>query len=246
MEIREYGRENKEVIMLLHGGGLSWWNYHSEAELLQDGYHVILPVLDGHNDTDEPFTSIEDNARRLIDLIDERYDGQLLLIGGLSLGGQILAEMLAQRKDICKYAVIESASVIPSPLTEKLIGPSIASSYGLIGKKWFSKMQFKYLGIREDLFDDYYRDTVRISKDNMIAFLKASTGYQLKPEVKNCKAKVRIVAGEKEQKGILASAKLLRETIPGSTLEIRKGLIHGQYSLNQPDEYVKDIMKMIE
>ncbi len=41
MKYIEYGKENSEVIMLLHGGGLSWWNYRKEAELLCDEYHII-------------------------------------------------------------------------------------------------------------------------------------------------------------------------------------------------------------
>lgn len=36
------------------------------------------------------------------------------MMGGLSLGGQILLEILSQRKDICKYAIVESVLVIPS------------------------------------------------------------------------------------------------------------------------------------
>ena len=31
MKYIEYGKENNEVIMMLHGGGLSWWNYRKEA-----------------------------------------------------------------------------------------------------------------------------------------------------------------------------------------------------------------------
>ena len=27
MEYKEYGSKNKDIIILLHGGGLSWWNY---------------------------------------------------------------------------------------------------------------------------------------------------------------------------------------------------------------------------
>lgn len=44
----EYGKENSDVIILLHGGGLSWWNYKEVAERLQTDYHVVLPILDGH------------------------------------------------------------------------------------------------------------------------------------------------------------------------------------------------------
>ena len=45
MIFNEYGQENKEVIILLHGGGLSWWNFREEAELLQEDYHVVIPLL---------------------------------------------------------------------------------------------------------------------------------------------------------------------------------------------------------
>ena len=48
MNYVEYGKENNNVIILLHGGGLSWWNYKEVAEKLQTDYHVFLPILDGH------------------------------------------------------------------------------------------------------------------------------------------------------------------------------------------------------
>lgn len=85
--------------MLLHGGGLSWWNYRAEAELLSGRYHVVLPILDGHAESDHDFTSIEENASRVISFIDREYGGSVLLIGGLSLGAQVLTEMLSQRED---------------------------------------------------------------------------------------------------------------------------------------------------
>ena len=52
MQYREYGKQNPKTVVLLHGGGLSWWNFRAEAELLQDTYHVVLPVLDGHVGSD--------------------------------------------------------------------------------------------------------------------------------------------------------------------------------------------------
>ena len=84
MNVLEYGKENQQTIMLLHGGGLSWWNYKEVAELLKDRYHVILPILDGHAGSSRNFTSIEDNAEALLHYIDEHCQGQLFLIGGLS------------------------------------------------------------------------------------------------------------------------------------------------------------------
>ena len=245
MKVIEYGKQNNEIIMLLHGGGLSWWNYRAEAEMFSNQFHVVLPILDGHAGSDDDFISIEKNASRLISFINSEYGGSVLLIGGLSLGAQVLVEMLTQRNDICRYAVIESASVIPSKVTNALVGPTFSLSYSLIKKKWFAKMQFLYLHIREDLFEDYYTDTSKISKNNMIAFLKANTAYEIKTGIQNACADVRIVVGEKEQKKILRSSERLHELLPGSRLEIKKDLYHGEYSISHPKLYVKELLEMI-
>ena len=159
MNYVEYGKENSKTILLLHGGGLSWWSYRETAEKLSTDYRVILPILDGHADSRSDFTTIEDNAARIIRFIDEELGGFVLLIGGLSLGGQILLEIMAQRSNVCKYAVIESALVLPSRVTHALIKPVFGSCYGLICQKWFAKLQFKSLRIKPDLFGDYFRDT---------------------------------------------------------------------------------------
>ena len=157
MQYVEYGKENHDTILLLHGGGLSWWSYEEAAKSLQKDYHIILPILDGHAESDRPFTSIEDNAIEIIEFIDTHFEGSVLLMSGLSLGGQVLLEILSQRNDICKYAIIESALVTPSKLTHAMIKPAFGSCYGLIKYKWFSKLQFKSLKIRSDLFEFYFR-----------------------------------------------------------------------------------------
>ncbi|MBR0352077.1 MAG: alpha/beta hydrolase [Oscillospiraceae bacterium] len=234
----EFGNNKAETILLLHGGGLSWWNYREEAKLLQDEFHVVLPVLDGHAGSDRAFSSIEDNAAEIISYIDEKLGGSVQLIGGLSLGGQILLEMLAQRKDICRCAMVESAAVIPSGLTNALIGPAFGSSYGLIKNRSFAKMQFRSLHMRQELFEDYYRDTCRIEKTDMIAFLKASTAYSLKGAVSQTQARVHVFAGEKESGTVLRSAEAICKAVPGSTKTLLPGLRHGEFSLNRPQDYV--------
>ena len=235
----KFGQQNTEVVMLLHGGGLSWWNYLEVAKLLDKDYHVVLPVLDGHAGCDEPFTSIEDNAARLISYIDTHFGGQVAVLGGLSLGGQVALEMFSQRPDICRYALIESAQVKPSKLTAALIAPTFGMSYGLIKQRWFSRLQAVYLGIPNELFEDYYRDTCAITKADMIAFLKANCSYEIKTGLEETTAKVKIIAGAKEQKSILDSSKRIHTAISGSQMEILSGLRHGDLSINHPKRYVQ-------
>lgn len=245
MIFKEFGNDNKDVIILLHGGGLSWWNYKGVIELLKTDYHIILPVLNGHPGSDKSFINIEDNANEIINFIDEKLNGKIKLIGGLSLGGQILLEILSKRNEICEYALIESANVIPSKFTNKLISPMINSSYALIKNKTFSKLQFDSLHINKELFDDYYKDTCLIKKEDMISFLKASTSYKLKESIKNTKTKTFIYIGEKENKTIKDSADIINKTIPNSIKTIIPNLYHGEFSINNPILYVQEIDKIL-
>lgn len=242
----EFGEHNKEVIILLHGGGLSWWNYRDVAELLKEKYHVVIPLLPGHAGSDKEFTTIEECAKDLIAYIDREYGGSVSLIGGLSLGGQILVEMLAVRSDICKYALIESALITPMKMTHGLVKPMMDSSFGLINKEWFARLQFKYLKMKQDLFNDYYRDTCKITKENMISFLKANSSYSVKKELKDTKAKVSVFVGKKEAGNMIRSARLLHEMIPGSNLTVMEGLSHGEFSVNYVSEYAKRVEQMME
>ena len=246
MTFKEYGDSRNKTIILLHGGGLSWWNYKDEAEKLQNDYHIIIPILDGHSESDRKFTSIEDNAQEIIDYIIDNFNGHVHLIGGLSLGGQVLLEILSRKNDICDFAIVESALVIPMNTTQKMIKPTFSMSYGLISKKWFSKMQFKSLKIRKDLFEDYYRDTCKITKQNMIAFMEANSKYEIKDTLKNTKAKVLVVVGKKERSIMKKSANMINRKIETSMIEIIPNYSHGELSINNPEHYVSMINELVK
>lgn len=246
MKYIEYGDANKDAIILLHGGGLSWWNYREIAETLSSDYHIILPILDGHAASNDDFSTIEDNAARIISFIDEHLGGSVLLIGGLSLGGQILLEILSQRKNICRYALVESALVIPSKFTYSMIKPAFGSCYGLIKHKWFAKLQFRSYRIKQELFEDYFRDTCGISKQNMISFLQANSLYSVKESLKESCSKVSIFVGEKENNAMQKSASIIHNALPGSSLQVLPKMYHGEFSMNHANDYANTVIQMIQ
>ncbi len=244
MQVREYGSGERETLIFLHGGGLSWWNYREAAELLQDEYHIILPILDGHAGSDRPFTSIEENAAEIISWIDAHCGGSVRLIGGLSLGGQILLEMLSQRRGLCAHALIESAAAIPSRLTNALIAPAFGSSYGLIRNRGFARAQFQSLHIKPELFEDYYRDTCRIKKSDMIAFMKANTSYALKDTIGSSDADIHIYYGGRETGEIRRSAERIGKLLPAGRVHCLRDFRHGDLSINHPRDYAEIVRRM--
>ena len=48
MIVKTFGSQDQDTLLLLHGGGLSWWSYQKAAALFAaQHYHVVLPILDG-------------------------------------------------------------------------------------------------------------------------------------------------------------------------------------------------------
>ena len=245
MKTVEYGKGNEDVIILLHGGGLSWWNYKDVAERLANRFHIVMPILNGHSGSSIPFTSIEDNAREIISYIDKTFGGHVLLIGGLSLGGQVLVEILSQRNNVCKFAIIESALVLPMKLTAAIIKPTYDMCYPLIKKMWFAKLQFKALHIKTELFENYYTDTVNITKEDMIAFLMANSNYRVKETLADCEAKALVLVGSKEQSIMKKSAQKITDCLPIARLVIMKNYYHGDISINHSEQYAEKLLQLI-
>lgn len=246
MKAIEYGKANQSVIIFLHGGGLSWWNYRKAAERLKDRFHVVIPILDGHTGSDAPFTTIEDNAKEIITYIDEHFGGKVLLIGGLSLGAQILVDILSQRDSICEFAVVESALVLPMKWTSCMIEPVFSLFYPLVKKRWFARMQFKSLHMDAEYFEEYYADSAGISKKDLTAILKANSGYSIKQSLGQCNAKALVAVGEREKRIMKRSAGMIADYISDSEILFIKGYRHGELSINHSDRYVKAVLNLMK
>lgn len=180
MLFKKVGNQELPTIILLHGGGLSWWSLKPIIEQLKEKYCVITPVIDGHGeDGDETFISIENSADKVIDYIDKQYNGKIFAIGGLSIGAQIVTEVLSKRTDIAEYAIIESALVYPIKGTALLTVPAFKLFFGLIKMKWFTKLQAKSLFVQEKMFDQYYNDSLKMSRQSLINIALSNGTYDI-------------------------------------------------------------------
>lgn len=243
MIFKEFGNKNNPVILLFHGGGLSWWSLKPLIEELQKNHYVVTPIIDGHGeDWNNTFISIENSATQAIDYIKESLKGKVFAICGLSIGAQIVVEILSKEPDITEYAVIESALVYPMKTTTKLTVPMYHLCYRLIKKRWFAKLQAKTLNVPDDLFETYYLESAQMSKQSLINLTISNGGYSLPLTLCKTKANVLVLVGEKELSIMKKSAKLIHDTIKGSTYKVIKKSGHGEISLIRPNEYL-DILQ---
>ncbi len=234
MLFTQTGDNQNPTIILLHGGGLSDWSWQPVTD-----YHVITLIIDGHGaDGKTAFTSIEASASTLIRYIDTHCGGRVFALAGLSIGAQIVTEVLSQRPHLATYAIIESALVYPIKGTTALTVPSYQLFYGLINKRWFSKLQAKTLCVPDDLFETYYQDSLQISKQSLINITVSNGTYALKDAISHTTAKVLLLVGSKELDIMKKSAHRLHDCIKASELYIAKGMKHGEMSLVHTADYV--------
>lgn len=239
MKYHEYGDKSLPVMMLIHGGGWSYWMYLQEARLLQDKYHVILPVLDGHGEEkDQVYISTEHCAKSLIAYVEEHHEGKLFLLGGVSLGGQIAIEMMAQKPELAKYVIIESGMCIPS---KRLL------SFTHWVNKWFGKYIYsekfnrwavKKVPMAEELVPMYIRDMSSIRMETLNAFVTSYYAYTLKEALKQSNAKFVYWYGTKELSIVRECGEALKGWVQHCEVVPLKGYNHGEISTYHPEEWV--------
>lgn len=238
MIFKEHGNIELPTIIIFHGGGLSEWSLENLVSRLKNDFHIITPIIDGHGeDSNTEFISIESSAQKLLRYIDEKCNKKIFAVAGLSLGAQIVVELISQRKDISDYAVIESALVFPIKGINTYV-KFYKPFYSLIKKKWFSKLQAKSLLLQEALIEKYYEDSKKMSYKTLINIAISNGNYSIKDGLKDCRTKALIITGSKELNLVKNSAKKLHETIPMNEVYIAGNMKHGELSLVHPEEYL--------
>lgn len=227
------------TIILLHGEWISWWSFQEIIDFLKRDYHIVAPIIDGHGaDGETTFLSIQESAQKIIQYIDQNLQGNVFAICGVSLGAQIVIEILSKRENIAKYAIVESTSVVP------IKGPSIIRniasrlSFALNRQKWLAKLFSKKLCVTPEMFLQYYQDSLNISYESWMNIEKSRTQYIAPTTLSKSDTKVLIIIGSKEIKAMDKSVRLLMNGIPQSRVCIVPEMKHGELSLAHCTEYL--------
>ncbi|NLN98434.1 MAG: alpha/beta hydrolase [Eubacteriaceae bacterium] len=109
MNIHEYGKEHKKVIVLIHPSLVMWDYFEHVIPLLENDCHIIVPALPGY-DQEKPcddFTSVEKIAEELIGVFIKNKIDAIDVLYGCSMGGSIVLKMLSSQKILVKNAICD-------------------------------------------------------------------------------------------------------------------------------------------
>jgi pimeloyl-ACP methyl ester carboxylesterase len=219
LHFKETGSDNNETIVFLHGGGLAGWIWDEQVKYFQD-YHCIVPDLPEHGKSAEvkPFT-IDGSAGMVVDLINNHaYNGKAHVVG-LSLGAQIIVQIMATHPEVVDNALITGTLVRTMPNTEtllKLVDYTFKAYEPVKDTNFFIKANMRMYNISKNHFDQFKESTLQIKADSLNRILYDNLFFKLPEGLENLDVPVLVMMGEKDYKVIKESAKDLIRSIPNS------------------------------
>ncbi|MBI9012134.1 MAG: alpha/beta hydrolase [Clostridiales bacterium] len=232
--------EKEKCLIFITGAGIGKWMWQHQINALDN--KLILFDLPGHGDNSHlDFTTIEECVLNILEILDCEDIDKITFVGH-SIGAQIIMHILEHHNGYVENAVVISGLNKSMKWAVPLISSTVSLSMPLIKKRWFSKLQSKELSLPESMFENYYRDSLKISKTTLANILKENMTFRFKQtDVKE--DKITFIVGSKEKKIMLTSAKQNAELIKGSHYICIEKTAHGiPY---EAPEQLNDIIKKI-
>lgn len=183
MHIHEYGDDRKPILVLLHGMLVPHTVFDEHVARFQERYHVLVPVLDGHDGNPlNDFTTAEQQAQRILDHIRAGGYTSIFAVCGVSLGGVIAYELWKASTLPIRHLLLDGAPLCGSPLW---LSAMMTRKYVQIVEK--SKARdpetldnFAAHFLPERLLEDYLLIADTISTESVRALCAAATVDRLR------------------------------------------------------------------
>jgi pimeloyl-ACP methyl ester carboxylesterase len=216
---KEVGKGNDKTIIFLHGGGVAGWMWNKQLEAFKD-YHCIVPDLPEHGKSIDvkPFT-MQGAAEMIIDIIKNQAKNGKAHLVGISLGGQIIVQILSIMPEVVDHALISGTLVRSIPHTEtflKLLNYLIKAYEPVKDTDFFIKANMRTYNMPKSLFNEFKEATRQIKPDSLNRILKENMLYKMPEGLEKADVQVLVMAGQKDYGIIKESARDLLNVLPMS------------------------------
>ncbi len=252
MKFYEFGIENKETLILLHGNATTWkMSFEKCIPALAERYHVVAVGLDGFDPTENTeYISGEDEAEKIIRFILDRSGGEVCAIYGASLGCLPAFFVSIDGRVKVEHLILDGAEDISfgiaNPLMTKVV-PKIEK--WIVNKvvKGEFKLLIKMMGMEEytpEMLSEmiYTGASVKTLENATVAgatFYSKKIG-QVKPQL-NTKAACWYGAKERNMKKAILH---LKQVFPALEVKAFEGYGHGEI-LRHPEQLRMEIDRFV-
>lgn len=216
---KETGKNNYKTIIFLHCEGMAGWMWDKQLEALND-YHCIVPDLPGHGKSAEveSFT-MKSTAGMIIDIVKNKAKNGKAHLVGMSLGAQIIVQILSTAPEVVDHVLISGAIVRDSEPTETflhLLNNLIEIYLPDKNKNIRIKSYMRSYNIPKNLFKKFKETTCIIKPNSLNKILKESMLFKMPFGIHKANVPVLVMTGQKDYGIIKESARDLLNVLPNS------------------------------
>ena len=246
MKLYEFGKENKDVVVLIHPSLVTWDYFEYVIPLLKDDYHVVVPAVPGYDLTDRSeFTSVEEIALNLAEELISRGIREVGAIYGCSMGGSIVARMLADNTLEIKSAVIDGGITpykLPWIVTRFIAVKDFLLIYtGKIGGAKLLEKAFSTDELSEEDVQYAAKVLKMISAKTIWRTFESCNNYSMPKDVQTDCKHIEYWVADKEVKDRKPDIARIKEYFPHTVFRKVSDVGHGGLAPFNPERFVRGI-----
>ncbi len=217
--IKETGENNDETLLFLHGDGIAGWMWDKQVESFSD-YHCIVVDLPGHGKSSEAKSfTIKDTAEMIIGIIRDHAHGKKAHLVGISMGAQIIVQILSTAPEVVDHALISGTLVRTAAPTEiflKLLNHLIEIYIPVKNNPLYIKSYMRSYNIPKNLYNKFKESTCAIKQDSLDKIIRENMLFKMPKDLENAYVPVLVMTGEKDYRIVNESAEKLMNVLPNS------------------------------
>ena len=251
MTIHEFGKENEQVIVLVHPSIVMWDYFEYVYPLMEKKYHLIIPAIPGYDlDEKSDFTSVEEISAELEDWLIKNNLNNVACLYGCSMGGSIVMRMLADNNVNIRSAVIDGG-IMPYQLPWVITRVIAIKDFLLIytGKIGGVKLLEKAFSTDELTNEDvqYAAKVLRmISAKTIWRTFESCNNYRMPEDINSNCRHIEYWVAEKEMKERTADVAYIKRVFPHTIFRKVKNMGHGGLAPFDPQLFVRGIERAIK
>ena len=246
MEVKEFGAAEKPAVVLIHPSLVTWDYFEYVIPLLEEDYHLVVPVMPGYNlDDASEFSSVEKIASELDGWLLEHGIERLHAVYGCSMGGSIALRMAVYGKARAEHYIMDGG-ITPYRLPYLLTRPIALRDFLVValGKLGGERLMAKAFSSTEFSEDDL-RYAANIldycSYRTLWRTFDSCNNYRMPKTPVRFDGEILYWYAEKERHARKWDIAYMRDLVPQTEFRELSGIDHGDMALFHPERLAQAI-----
>lgn len=216
MKIEEFGKENQDIIIMLHGA--NFVHTFGSQYILAKEYHIIVPHLMGFGEHTDKIFQTDDCIKELADYI--KTFNKKVFLAGFSLGAQLAFKLVSEYEELFEAAIIVSPWLIKEEPFLSTAAKMNIKQHRQLKNKFFCNFIGMMNGLPSEQRKEFVVQMQNVKEETIKNIVYNGITIDSVPSFKDITIPITALAGRKEQKEIHESVRKMSELNKNCRYEI--------------------------